>query len=115
MKKTIVGILVCVVVVFGLKACSKGTPDPVDVAKAQIMAKFEGVKCDLSKLEFEEVEVKDDVAKIKVEGKVAIDEEITLVKKDGAWVVGVPEAAVSAEGEKAKEEPHATAEKKEHE
>lgn len=102
MKKIIIGVCVAVVVFFGLKACKNGV-DPVDFAKAQVNAKFEGLNCDLSKLDFDKVEVTDETALIKVEGKILYNEEISLVKENGKWVVGaapVEEAEEDAPAEK---------------
>ena len=53
----------------------------------QVNLKFEGLNCDLSELEFDKVEVTEETALIKVEGKIAFEEEISLVKEGDIWVL----------------------------
>ena len=118
MKKILIGICVVVVAFFGLKACKNGA-NPMDVAKAHVTQQFEGLNCDLSKLDFEKVEVTDETALIKVEGKIIYNEEISLVKEGDEWVIGEPakeanEADAHAEAAPAEDAHAAKDDQKEH-
>ncbi len=95
MKKVLIGVGICLVAFIALKACCTKGVDPVDVAKDHVVAQFEGINCDISKLKFDEVEVNEETAVIKVSGKVVYDDEISLIKQDDEWIIGtLPEEEV---------------------
>lgn len=98
-KNIIIGVCVLVVAFFGFKACGKKGADPVDVAKSIVEQKFEATGADLSKLDYDKVEVTEEAAVIKVKGKILFEEEISLVKDGDNWVVGEAAPAEEAEAE----------------
>ncbi|GAB6094946.1 hypothetical protein JCM14469_11980 [Desulfatiferula olefinivorans] len=94
MKKLFV-VLACAGALALVGCGDKDTPETF--GKKYIEKKFENINCDLVDLDYTITEESDDAATVVIEGKITYKEEIKLVKKNGAWVVGEkPAAAVKA-------------------
>ena len=104
MKKAI--IIVCVVVVgfLGIRACCTSCNNPEDTTKAYVADILNQLDVTTKDLEFEEVTVEDETATVQVTGQVTIDKTFSLVKVDGKWQVGEPEAVAPVTEAPAQEE-----------
>ena len=89
---------------------------PEAFGKAYVTEKFKGAIVDLDDLEYTVIEDEAGNARVKIEGEIAFEETISLVKQDGKWVLAskaaapetspaeqpaeAPKAVVEAPGEK---------------
>lgn len=81
--------LICIGIGIGLLAwigCGK-TDTPENVAKNYLKKKFEGIKCDLSGLNYKMIEQGDDAATVVIDGAITYTESVKLVKVDGNWIL----------------------------
>lgn len=108
MKKLFL-VLACVGALVVVGCGDKETPQTF--GKKYIEKKFENINCDLEDLDYTIVEESEGAATVLIEGKIKYKEEIQLVNKNGAWVIGEKVAkkeAVKTE----KKETHAVPAKK---
>ncbi len=80
----------CVVIIIGYVFLTHKS-DPVDIARDYVEELFIGIECDLTGLKYTITQESDYAAKIKISGKIAYEDELTLVKEDGKWVITTKE------------------------
>lgn len=92
--------VICCIGAFALTGCSSDDT-PEAFGKKYIEKKFANINCDLLDLDYTIEADGEDAATVVIEGKIKYKEEVYLVRKGDAWVVGKKpeknaEAAVKA-------------------
>lgn len=98
MKKVSIGIGVLgFIAILAMVGCGEKIMSPEDVSKLYIGEKFQGIPCDLEDLDYDIVSEEEDATQVKIEGKIKYEEVVSLIKKDGKWVIGEKPAAEPVE------------------
>ena len=84
-KALLIGIGIVVLVWIGCGIFGSGST-PEDAAKSYIEKKFDGIKCDLSELEYKVDKKKENEATVTITGVIKYDEKISLVQEGGKWM-----------------------------
>ena len=100
--------------ILAVVGCGEKIMSPEDVSKIYVEGKFQGIPCDLEDLDYDIVVEEEDATQVKIEGKIKYEEVVSLIKKDGKWVIGEKPAAEPVETAHAAPAPEVTKEEVHH-
>ena len=83
--------------ILAVVGCGEKIMSPEDVSKLYMEEKFQGTPCDLEDLDYDIVAEEEDATQVKIEGKIKYEEVVSLIKKDGKWIIGEKPAVEAVE------------------
>lgn len=91
--------LICSLGLLAIYGCGSDSATPEDYSKNHVKKLFNKIPCDLDDVEYTVTTDGDDKATVVIEGEIQYKETLSLVKKDGKWILACEAAKLDRKAE----------------